>query len=140
MTNEEIIKYSKRTVIVGIYFGIKNYEDEDVKNKWNLGFLTPEEYEEYRDGDIDYEDILDIYNDRFERPFEYVLVSYSEGYLNSVEAEEWYIDTMTLREAYDRGIISENTYIQELSRGYFIHIKRRRQGIEPVPPEPENKK
>ena len=83
MKSQEIIKYYKPSIIRFIILAIKRKEDEAIKKLWDLGWFTPEEYNDYKKKNLSYKQMMTIYNIR-KRDWAraYISRSYSEGYLD----------------------------------------------------------
>lgn len=103
-TAKEIIKYLYKPSIIRLLIAaIFAKRDAEIEELWELGWFTPEEYDLYKDKELDYDDMIAIYNRRKVRFAErYITNSYNQGYLDAASYEDYVV----LLSYYDEGSIS----------------------------------
>ena len=153
LSNQQIIKI--RAVRSPMLYLIKRKQEQDaeVESFKNYGFITPQEYQEYKNGTLSFQDIENIHSDRMNGNYyyDYIEDSYYEGYLdydNVMLAYQSYVFHEEGQVGFDEYMYEGYDYIVE-EEGveytyhmpplvYFLRIiyNNRASGSDPEP-EPE---
>lgn len=131
ITNQQLGKL--RGVKIPILYAFKKKkddEDREVETLAQNGFITPQEYQGYVDGDITYQEIMNIHSERMDDDYYmgYIRQSYHEGYLDEINYL-WADFSFTVFDDPDSGISFE----QYMYDGYDYYDEETQETIHIVP-------